>query len=64
MKSYDLKWLLVGLLIALFNPLFSGLIIGFAYLGESRLRREGAIVIGFALVWKIVLTIYLKNLLP
>jgi zinc transporter ZupT len=56
--GYDQKWLLVGLLIALLHPIFSGLIIGLAYYTDPRLRREGQLVLGFSVIWAIIIRIF------
>jgi hypothetical protein len=45
------KWLWLGVLIALINPVFAGLILGAVYLSEPGLRREGKIVAGIAILW-------------
>ncbi len=56
------KWLLVGLLIATLNPVFAGLIIGILYLSEKELRRHGWIVLGFSLIWKVIIEVFLQGL--
>lgn len=48
------KFFLVAVIIAILNPILSGLIIGFAMLTEPDLRREGRIVTIFAVVWGII----------
>ncbi len=58
------KWLILGILIALFNPIFSGLIISFGFLTEPTLRKEGKLVLIVSLVWSVILAIimnWLKN---
>jgi hypothetical protein len=62
MVRYDIKWLIIGLLIALVNPLIAGPIITVAYLTEPRLRREGWIVLGFSLVWAVVVLTLIPRL--
>lgn len=45
------KWFWVGLLIALLNPIFSGLIIGSFYLTEPSLKKYGRIILAAAIIW-------------
>lgn len=54
------KWLALAIAIALLNPVFSGLIIGFAFLSEPELKKEGKIVLAITVVWGI-LFLYLIN---
>lgn len=54
------KWFWLGILVAIINPVFAGLIIGAVYLSEPALRREGRIVAGIAILWGAVL-FYLVN---
>jgi len=49
------KWLVIGIIIAILNPIFSGLVIAFGFLTEPRLRREGKIVLLISFVWAILL---------
>lgn len=63
LHGYNLKWLLVGLLIALLNPVFGGFIIGIAYYTEPDLRREGMIILGFTIIYVIVLRVFIDSLL-
>ncbi len=42
---------MVALLITLVNPIFSGLIIGSAFLSEPELKKEGKIIIVSAVLW-------------
>lgn len=58
-----LKWLVIGLLIALLNPVFSGLILGIAYLSEPRLKREGWIVLVFSLIWATIVFVFARRFL-
>lgn len=51
-------WL--GILVALINPIFSGLILGAVYLSEPELRRAGIIISAIAILWGAVL-FYLVN---
>jgi len=58
------KWLVLGILVALVNPIFSGLIVSFGFLTEPALRKEGKIVLVVSLVWSVVLAMimnWLKN---
>ncbi len=54
------KWLWLGILVAIVNPVFAGLIMGAVYLSESELRREGMVVASIAIIWGAVL-FYLVN---
>ena len=58
------KWLVTGILIAVFNPVFAGLILGAAYLSEPGLRREGRIVTIIAIAWGVFLFFWLKDNFP
>jgi formate/nitrite transporter FocA (FNT family) len=49
------KWFIVGIIIALLNPIFSGLVIAYAFLTEPKLRKEGKIILIISFVWAIVL---------
>ncbi|MBI4132376.1 MAG: hypothetical protein HY474_01955 [Candidatus Sungbacteria bacterium] len=48
------KLFLAAVVIALLNPIFSGLIIGLVMFTESELKREGRIVTAFAIIWGIL----------
>jgi hypothetical protein len=56
------KWFIMGIIIAILNPIFSGLIISYAFLTEQKLRKEGKIILVISFVWSIVLA-YLIELL-
>lgn len=43
-----------AVIIAILNPIFSGLILGFLMLAEPELRREGKVVILFSIVWGLI----------
>ncbi len=45
------KFFLMAIIIAILNPVFSGLILGFLMLSEPDLRREGRAVLLFTVVW-------------
>jgi len=45
------RWYLIGLLITLLNPIFAGLIIGFGFLKEPALVREGKMILILSLIW-------------
>ena len=49
------KWFIVGIVIALLNPIFSGLVIAYAFLTEPKLRKEGKIILIISFVWAIIL---------
>ncbi len=56
------KWFILGIVIAILNPIFSGLIISYAFLTEPELRKEGKIILIISFVWSIILA-YLIELL-
>ena len=49
------KWLVIGIIIAILNPIFSGLVVSFGFLTELKLRKEGKIILVISFVWAIVL---------
>jgi len=49
------KWFIIGIIIALLNPIFSGLIISFGFITEPKLRREGKIILIISFIWAIML---------
>lgn len=49
------KWLWLGILVAVVNPVFAGLIMGAVYLSEPELHKEGRMVAGIAILWGAVL---------
>lgn len=49
------KWFIAGIIIALLNPIFSGLVMSFAFLTEPKLRKEGKIILVISFVWAIIL---------
>ena len=48
------KWLWLGIIIALLNPIFSGLIIGLAFWTEPELKKDSKIVLAIAIIWGII----------
>jgi hypothetical protein len=54
------KWLVIGIIIAILNPIFSGLVVAFGFITEPKLRKEGKIILIVSFVWAIVLA-YLMN---
>ena len=48
------KFFFTAVIIAVLNPIFSGLIIGLVMLTEPGLKREGRIVTLFSVVWGII----------
>ena len=54
------KWLWLGIVIALINPIFSGLIVGLVFWTEPGLKKEAKTVLAIAVVWGLV-TIYLSR---
>lgn len=49
------KWLVIGIIIAILNPIFSGLVVAFGFLTEPKLRREGKIILVISFIWAIIL---------
>jgi len=49
------KWFIIGIIIAILNPIFSGLVISFAFLTEPKLRKEGKILLVISFVWAIIM---------
>jgi hypothetical protein len=45
------KWVIIGLLITLFNPIFSGLIYGLALWREKDFEKEGKLIFILSLIW-------------
>jgi formate/nitrite transporter FocA (FNT family) len=54
------KWLWLGIIIAIVNPIFSGLIIGIAFWTEPELKKEAKIVLAVAIIWGLI-AIYLSR---
>jgi len=49
------KWFVIGIIIAILNPIFSGLVMSFGFLTEPKLRKEGKIILIISFVWAIIL---------
>ena len=49
------KWFIIGIIITILNPIFSGLIMSFGFLTEPKLRREGKILLVISFLWAIIL---------
>ena len=49
------KWFIIGIIIAILNPIFSGLIMSFAFLTEPELRKQGKILLVISFVWAIIM---------
>jgi len=49
------KWFIIGIIIALLNPIFSGLIVSFGFLTEPKFRKEGKIILVISFLWAIAL---------
>lgn len=56
------KWFIIAIVIAVLNPIFSGLVIAFAFLTEPELRKQGKILLVISFLWAIILA-YLIELL-
>lgn len=50
-----------SVIIAILNPMFSGLIIGLLMLSEPGLRKEGRIVTLFAVAWGVIAMLLLTR---
>ncbi|MDP3799965.1 MAG: hypothetical protein Q8Q90_00900 [bacterium] len=50
-STFTKKWFYTGLIIAILNPIFSGLILGAVYLTEPGLKKYGRIILPIAVVW-------------
>ncbi len=50
-QIFSKKWFYTGLIIAILNPIFSGLILGAMYLTEPGLKKYGRIILPIAVVW-------------
>lgn len=49
------KWFIIGIIIALLNPIFSGLVVSFGFLTEPKFRKEGKIILVISFLWAIAL---------
>jgi len=54
------KWLWLGIIIALLNPILSGLVLGLAFWTEPELKREAKIILAVAIIWGLI-TVYLSG---
>lgn len=54
------KWFIIGIIITILNPIFSGLVISFGFLTEPKLRKEGKILLMVSFVWAIILAYLLE----
>ncbi len=50
-----------AVVIAILNPLFSGLILGLVMLSEPELKREGSVVALFSIVWGIIVLLLITR---
>ncbi|MBI2096963.1 MAG: hypothetical protein HYT40_02300 [Candidatus Sungbacteria bacterium] len=51
MSEHKNRWFYGALAIAILNPVFAGLIMGMLLMREPEMKREGAIVMIFSLIW-------------
>lgn len=58
------KWMIVGLLITLANPIFAGLIYGLALWREPSLKKEGKLIIFLSLIWGAIQTSFIMRYYP
>ena len=49
--DFSKKWLWVGVVISVLNPIFSGVILGSLYLTEPGLKKYGRIILLLAIAW-------------
>ena len=49
------KLFIAAIVIAVLNPIFSGLILSFVFITEPKLRKEGKILLIISFVWAIIL---------
>ena len=54
------KWFIIGIIIAILNPIFSGLVIAFGFLTEPELRKQGWILLVVSFVWAIILALIME----
>ena len=52
--DFSKKWLWVGVVISVPNPIFSGVILGSLYLTEPGLKKYGRVILAAAVVWGVV----------
>lgn len=58
------KWVIVGLLITLANPIFAGLIYGLALWREPSLKKEGKLIVFLSLIWGAIQTSFIMRYYP
>lgn len=61
------RFFFLSVIIAILNPIFSGLILGAFMMTEPDLKREGRIVLLFSIVWGVIvlmLALRLRGPLP
>jgi hypothetical protein len=56
------KWFIIGIIIAILNPIFSGLVMAFGFLTEPKLRKEGKILVIISFVWAIIQAYIIERL--
>ncbi len=55
------KWWCLGILVALFNPVVAGLLLGAVYLSEPELKNAGRVVSALAILWGAILFYLLRG---
>ncbi|PIV10134.1 MAG: hypothetical protein COS49_02140 [Candidatus Portnoybacteria bacterium CG03_land_8_20_14_0_80_41_10] len=45
------KWLWLGIVVAIINPVFAGLILGLAFWTEPEMKKEAKIILAVAIIW-------------
>ncbi len=58
------KWFWVGIIIALVNPIFAGLLVAAVYLTEPKLKRAGVVVAAISILWGAVLFYLVRQNFP
>lgn len=58
------KMLIMGIIIAILNPIFSGLVISYVYLTEPKLKKEGRIILLISFLWALALIYIIEKFRP
>ncbi len=52
----------VSIVIAFLNPVFSGLILGIAFLTEPEMKKEGKIILTISIIWGLLVAVIYRGL--
>ena len=55
------KFFLWSVIIAVLNPVFSGLVLGLVMFSEPELRKEGRIVTVFSIIWGVIVLLLINR---